>query len=54
MADIAYDKVKEYVGMSKVPDIITNHIDYTSMGEEIRTNGYFVMDANIIYEYIGD
>lgn len=54
MADIAYDRVKEYVGMSKVPDIISNHIDYTSMGKEIRTNGYFVMDANIIYEYIGD
>lgn len=53
MADIAYDRVKEYVGMSEVPSIITNHIDYNSMGEEIKQNEYFVEDDNTIYEYMG-
>lgn len=54
MATIAQERIKEMVGMSEVPEIITNHIDYESMGEEIRANGYFVLDNSTIYEYIGE
>ena len=53
MSDIAYDRVKEMVGYAEVPPIITNHIDYNSMGEEITLNEYFVEKNNTFYEYIG-
>jgi len=53
MSDIAYDRVKDMVGYAEVPSIITNHIDYKSMGKEIKQNEYFVEDNNTLYEYIG-
>lgn len=54
MADIAKDRVTDLIGMAEVPSFIANHIDYNSMGEEIRTDGYFVIDNTTIYEYIGE
>lgn len=53
MTDIAKERIQEMIGVAEVPSIITNHIDYNSMGEEIRTNEYFVQTDNTIYEYIG-
>lgn len=53
MADIAQERIKEMVGLAEVPSIITNHIDYNSMGEEIKQTEYFVEDNSTIYEYIG-
>jgi len=55
MGDISKDRIIEIMGVNDIPTIISNHIDYESMGEEIRTNEYFVIgDSNLIYEYIGE
>lgn len=55
MVDISKDRIIEIMGVNDIPTIISNHIDYESMGEEIRVNEYFVVgESNIIYEYIGE
>jgi len=53
MTDIAKERLLEMIGMSEVPEFLSNHLDYTSMGEEIRNDGYFIEEDNTIYEYIG-
>ena len=53
MIDIAKERIKEMVGLSEIPSIITNNIDYDGVADEIRVDGYFVDgDNNTIYEYI--
>lgn len=54
MSDIAYGRVSEMMGMKNLPDIIMKHMDFESMGEDIRKNEYFVIDGDTIYEYIGE
>jgi hypothetical protein len=54
MENIAYYRVSEMMGMKNLPDIIMKHMDFKSMGEDIRKSEYFVIDGDTIYEYIGE
>ncbi len=53
MEDIAYELMQESYGVDKLPTIISNNIDYYSIGQDLELDGnYTVIDADV-YEYIG-
>lgn len=51
--DIAYDFVNECYNLNDLPSIISNNIDYESIGRQMEMEGnYFEQDGDI-YEYLG-
>lgn len=53
MEDIAYDLLQDCYGVDKLPSIISNHIDYESIGRELEMDGRYYEVGNDIYEYCG-
>lgn len=53
MEDVAYDLLNECYGIDKLPSIISNHIDYESIGRELDMDGRYYEVGNDIYEYCG-
>lgn len=53
MEDVAYDLLNECYGIDKLPSIISNHIDYESIGRELEMDSRYYEVGNDIYEYCG-
>ena len=53
MDDVAYELLSECYGIDKLPSIISNHIDYESIGRELEMDGRYYEVGNDIYEYCG-
>ena len=53
MEDVAYELLSECYGIDKLPSIISNHIDYESIGRELEMDGRYYEVGNDIYEYCG-
>lgn len=53
MDDVAYELLSDCYGIDKLPSIISNHIDYESIGRELEMDGRYYEVGNDIYEYCG-
>lgn len=53
MDDVAYELLNDCYGIDKLPSIISNHIDYESIGRELEMDGRYYEVGNDIFEYCG-
>jgi hypothetical protein len=51
--DIAYDFVNECYNLNDLPSIISNNIDYESIGRQMEMEGNYFEENGDIYEYLG-
>lgn len=51
--DIAYDFVNECYNLNDLPYIISNNIDYESIGRQMEMDGRYFEEDGDIYEYLG-
>lgn len=51
--DIAYDFVNECYNLNDLPSIISNNIDYESIGRQMEMEGTYFEEDGDIYEYLG-
>ena len=53
MEDIAYDYINECYNLNDIPSIITDHIDYHLIAQDMEIEGNYYKVGSDIYEYIG-
>ncbi len=53
MSDIAYNLIEECYNIDNVPSIISNHIDYEAIGNDLLLDGsYFIGTNGDIIQYV--
>ena len=53
MSDIAYNLIEECYNIDNIPSIISNHIDYKAIGDDLLLDGsYFVGNDGDIIQYV--
>ena len=53
LSDLAYELIEDIYGVSKLPSIISNNIDYDQIANELRLEGrYYEIDKDV-FEYVG-
>lgn len=53
LSDLAYELIEDIYGVSKLPSIISNNIDYDQIANELRLEGRYYEIDNDVYEYVG-
>ena len=53
MEDVAFSLIHDCYNLDDIPSVITNHIDYEAIGNDLELDGNYTVINDDVYEYIG-